>query len=170
MTELKRAALEFLSHRRLAVAGVARDGANPANLIYRRLRRDGYEVFPVNPSASEVEGDVCYASVSGIPGGADGVVIATPPGATAGVVEECAAAGIPRVWIHRSFGTGSVSGEAVAACERHGIEVIAGACPMMFLDPVDVGHRCMRWLLGATGKLPDVGCGAGEPALRSSDT
>jgi len=26
---------------------------------------------------------------------------------------------------------------------------------MMFLDPVDVPHRCMRWLLGVTGKLPE---------------
>jgi hypothetical protein len=25
---------------------------------------------------------------------------------------------------------------------------------MMFCQPVDVGHKCMRWLLGVTGKLP----------------
>jgi hypothetical protein len=26
----------------------------------------------------------------------------------------------------------------------------------MFIEPVDVAHRCMRWLLAATGKLPEV--------------
>ena len=31
---------------------------------------------------------------------------------------------------------------------------IAGACPMMFLPGTDIGHRCMRWLLGLTGGLP----------------
>jgi uncharacterized protein len=154
MQELKAAAAEFLSYRRLAVCGVARDGGNPANLIYRRLRDDGYEVLPVNPSADAVEGDRCFHSVMEIPGVVEGVVIATPPEAALSVVEECVAAGVPRVWIHRSFGAGSVTAEAVAACRAAGIAVIAGACPMMFLDPVDLGHRCMRWILGTTGKLP----------------
>jgi uncharacterized protein len=156
MQELRAAAAEFLSYRRLAVCGVARDGGNPANLIYRRLRTDGYDVVPVNPSADAVEGDRCFHSVVEIPGVVEGVVIATPPDAALTVVEECVAAGVPRVWIHRSFGAGSVSEEAVAACAAAGIGVIAGACPMMFLEPVDLGHRCMRWLLGATGKLPET--------------
>jgi uncharacterized protein len=155
MDRLKAAAAEFLAQRRIAVVGVARDGKNPANLIYRRLRDAGHEVFAVNPRATEVEGVQAFASVGGIPGGVDGVVIATPPAATEAVVAECAAAGVRRVWIHRSLGTGSVSPEAVALGQRLGMAVIDGACPMMFLDPVDAGHRCMRWLLGVMGKLPD---------------
>jgi uncharacterized protein len=154
MTTLQQAAGEFLSHRRIAVAGVARDGASAANVVYRRLRAEGYEVFPVNPSAEQVEGDRCYASVGSIPGGVDGVVIGTPPHASAEVVRDCVAAGVPRVWFHRSFGAGSVAEQAVTLAEREGLAVIAGACPMMFLDPVDLPHRCMRWVLGVTGKLP----------------
>jgi uncharacterized protein len=156
MGVLRRAANEFLSHRRLAVAGVSRDGAHAANLVYRRLRDEGYEVFALNPSAAEVEGDRCYHALAEIPGGVEGVVIVTPPDAAPGVVRECAQAGVPRVWLHRSFGQGSVSPEAVALCEREGISVLDGACPMMFLEPVDLGHRCIRWVLGATGKLPDA--------------
>jgi uncharacterized protein len=156
MTGLKAAATGFLAHRRLAVAGVARDGANPANLIYRRLRTDGYHVFPVNPNAEQVEGDRCYGSVSRIPGGVEGVVIATPPAAAMDVVADCVAARVPRIWIHRSFGAGSVSAEAVELCRKEGIPVIAGGCPMMFLEPVDLGHRCMRWILGVAGKLPEL--------------
>lgn len=157
MGPLEAAATDFLSRRRLAICGVARAGGNPANLIYRRLRRDGYDVVAVNPNADEVEGDRCYRSVRRIPGTLDGVVIATPPDAAARVVEDCAAAGVARVWIHRSFGVGSVSNEAVEACGAAGMAVIAGGCPMMFLTPVDVGHRCMRWMLGAAGRLPDAG-------------
>jgi uncharacterized protein len=155
MTDLRKAAAEFLAHRRLAVAGVARDGSNPANLIYRRLRADGYHVVPLNPSATRVEGDPCYRTVGEIPGGVDGVIIATPPAAAASVVADCAAAGVERVWLHRSVGDGSVSGDAVALCHQHRITVLPGGCPMMFLEPVDVGHRCMRWILGVTGKLPE---------------
>lgn len=145
MGSVKAAARGFLSHQRVAICGVARGGDNPANLIYRRLRSMGYEVFAVNPNAVEVEGDRCYGSVRGIPGGVEGVVIATHPGVTEAVVEDCEAAGVRRVWIHRAVGQGSISAAAVARCEGAGIHLIAGACPMMFLEPVDIGHRCMRW-------------------------
>jgi uncharacterized protein len=154
MDSLKLAAADFLAQERLAVAGVSRDGAHVANLVYRRLRERGYTVFALNPNADEVEGDRCYHSLSDIPGGVTGVFIATRPESAPEVVRQCAAAGVPRVWMHRSFGTGSVSAEAAAIGESAGIRVIAGACPMMFIEPVDIGHRCMRWLLGATGKLP----------------
>ncbi len=154
MDELRKATGNFLALRRIAVAGVARDGRNPANLIYRRLREKGYQVFAVNPHAEQVEGDPSYASVTRIPGGVEGVVIATPPSATPGVVEDCVEAGVGDVWIHRSLGTGSMAPEAVDLCRQAGVRVIAGACPMMFIEPVDLGHRCMRWVLGKAGKLP----------------
>ena len=60
MTTLRDAADEFLAQHRIAVAGVSRDAKQPANLIYRRLRDTGHEVFAVNPNAGEVEGDPCY--------------------------------------------------------------------------------------------------------------
>jgi CoA binding domain len=53
MITLDEAANEFLARRRIAVAGVSRDTKQPANLIYRRLRDTGHEVFAVNPSAEE---------------------------------------------------------------------------------------------------------------------
>ena len=48
----------------------------------------------------------------------------------------------------------SVSEEAVRFCSEHSITVIAGACPMMFCQPVDFGHKCMRWMMRFTGGLP----------------
>jgi uncharacterized protein len=171
MATLKEAADEFLAHRRVAVAGVARDDASAANVVYRRLREAEYEVYAVNPNADEVEGDRCYRSVNEIPGGVEAVVIGTAPQASAAVVRDCVAAGVPRVWFHRSFGTGSVSDEAVALAKSAGIAVIAGACPMMFLQPVDLPHRCMRWVLGATGKLPAAEAYAGDTDRpRTGDT
>lgn len=152
MTTLEDAAREFLAQKRIAVAGVSRKGDVPANAIYKKLKTTGHEVFAVNPNASEVEGDTCYPNLSAIPGGVDGVVIATPPGVAAGLVRECAERGIPRVWMHRSFGTGSVDHEAVKMCRERGIAVIPGSCPMMFCEPVDVAHKCLRWFLHVSGK------------------
>jgi predicted CoA-binding protein len=143
----------FLSGRRFAVAGVSRDPRQPANHIYRRLRDAGYEVAATNPVAQEVEGDVCYPNLAAVPGTLDGVVIATPPTVTGEVVRACAERGVKRVWMHRSFGEGSVSEEAVAWAREHGMDVIVGGCPMMFCEPVDLGHRCMAWFLGVRGRI-----------------
>jgi hypothetical protein len=48
----------------------------------------------------------------------------------------------------------SVSPAAVEYCRQHDISVIAGACPMMYGDGVDLGHKCMRLILRLTGGLP----------------
>lgn len=156
MTSLQTAAAEFLSHRRIAVAGVSRDKPNAANLIYKRLRADGYDVFAVNPAADQVEGDRCYRSLAEIEGGVDGVVVGSHPGTALAIVQEAVAAGIPRVWLHRGIGPGSVSAEAVGWAQEHEVAVIAGGCPMMFVSRADFGHRCMCWLLDRFGKLPDA--------------
>ncbi len=147
---------EFLAQKRIAVAGVSREnGRHPAgNLIYRRLKSSGHDVFPVNPNMHSFEGEHCYPDLQSIPGGVDGVVIITRPELTDQIVRDCRAAGVRRVWIHQSLAKGSsVSPEAVEYCQRHEISVIAGACPMMFGDGVDLGHRCMRWVLKLTGGL-----------------
>jgi hypothetical protein len=47
-----------------------------------------------------------------------------------------------------------VSESAVAYCREHGVSVIAGGCPMMYCQPVDFGHKCIRFVLGLTGGLP----------------
>ncbi len=144
----------FLDGRRFAVAGVSRASSQPANAIFRKLRDSGYEVMPVNPRAMEVEGVECYPSLLDVPGSLDGVVLAAPPAAAVEIVHQCAEKGVGHIWMHRSFGEGSVSQDAVAACERLGIECVEGGCPMMFCEPVDFGHRCMRWWLQRTGRVP----------------
>ena len=154
MTTLREAVNDFLAQRRIAVAGVSRSPAQAANLIYRTLRAGNYEVFAVNPNADEVEGDTCYRDLKSIPGGVEAVVIATQPEAAETVVRDCAEEGISRVWMHRSFGKGSVSEDAADLCRDSGITVIAGGCPLMFLPGADFGHKCMRWVLNLTGGLP----------------
>jgi predicted CoA-binding protein len=144
----------FLTGRRIAVAGVSRSGASAANPVFRKLRASGYEVFPVNPRASQVEGVPCYPDLASVPGDLDGVVVATHPAVAAAVVREAATRGVRQVWLHRSFGQGSVSAEAVQECESSGLFCIAGGCPLMYCPPVDFGHRCLRAWLGWRGRLP----------------
>jgi predicted CoA-binding protein len=152
MPSLNEVAQEFMAQPRIAVAGVSHTTENTASAIYKVLKQKGKQVFPINPNADSIDGDKCYASVKDIPGGVDGVVIVTRPEITAKVVRDCAEAGVKRVWMHNNtLGPSSVSDEAVAFCKQNNITVIAGACPMMFIDPM---HKFMRVVLGAMGRLP----------------
>jgi predicted CoA-binding protein len=155
MSTVKEAAAAFLSCRRIAVTGVSRTPeSHGSNVVYRRLRERGYEVFAVNPNADEVEGDVCYNDLKSIPGGVDAVVIATRPGTAEATMRECDELGITHVWMHRAFGTGSVSKVAAEYGRQHGIKVIDGGCPLMFAPTADAGHRVMRLVCGLTGNVP----------------
>ena len=155
MTTVKEAAAAFLACRRIAVTGVSRTPeSHGSNVVYRRLRDRGYEVFAVNPNADEVEGDRCYPSLAEIPGGVEAVVIATAPERAEDTVRQCEALGIERVWMHRSFGAGSVCDEATTYGREHGMTVIDGGCPLMFEPTADVGHKVMRFLLTPTRKVP----------------
>jgi uncharacterized protein len=154
MLTLEEAAQDFLAQKRIAVAGVSRQGDTAGNIIYKKLRESGYQVFALNPNAEEAEGDKCYPNLAAIPDGVDGLVIAAPPQAAVGLACECAEAGVKRVWMHRSFGQGSVDEEAARLGRELGLTVIPGSCPMMFCEPVDVVHKCMRWFIRVSGRQP----------------
>ena len=154
MANVPRSVSEFLSGERIAVAGVSRSSSQAANAIFRKLRDSGYETVPINPNASEVEGERCYPDLAAVPGSLDGLVVATHPTVSTDIVRQCEERGVGRVWFHRSFGAGSVSEDAVRRCETSGIDCIVGGCPLMFCEPVDVGHRCMRWWLQRRGRVP----------------
>ena len=81
-------------------------------------------------------------------------MVATHPRDSLGIVRQCGAQGVSQVWFHRSFGSGSVSDDAVRECRQRGIEPIVGGCPMMYCGAVDVGHRCFRWWLGLQKRVP----------------
>jgi predicted CoA-binding protein len=155
MAPIKQAASEFLSHKRVAVTGVSRTpGSHGSNVVYKRLRERGYEVFAVNPNADEVEGDHAYHDLRSIPGGVEAVVIATRPETADETMRECAELGITHVWMHRGPGVGSVSDAATAYGRDRGITVIDDGCPCMFGATADRGHRAMRFLFSLTGHVP----------------
>ncbi len=152
MATFNQLAEDFLAQKRIAIAGVSRTRQDAANLIYKALRKRGYQVFPINPNAEMLEGDQAYASVADIPGGVDGILVVTKPEISEKIVVESVAAGVPRVWMHNNtFAPSSVSPTAVAHCRQHKVAVIDGGCPLMFLD---FGHKCMKWVLGMMGRLP----------------
>jgi predicted CoA-binding protein len=155
MAKIKEAASEFLASKRVAVTGVSRQPkSHGSNVVYKRLRERGYEVFAVNPNADAVEGDRCYHDLGSIPGGVDAVVIATRPELAEQTMRECADLGIRHVWMHRGPGAGSVCPAAAAFGRQRDIAVIEGGCPCMFDPTADLGHKLMRVALTLSRKVP----------------
>ena len=155
MVKVKEAASEFLAHKRIAVTGVSRKPeGHGSNAVYQRLRDRGYQVYAINPKADEVEGDKCYPDLASVPDGVEAVVIGTRPETAEATMRECDDLGIRYVWMHRSFGAGSVSDAATEYGRTHGITVIDGGCPLMFEPTADAGHKMMRFVFTRTGKVP----------------
>jgi predicted CoA-binding protein len=149
------AAAEFLTARRIAVTGVSRTPAgHGGNTVLQGLRARGFDVVPVNPNTDEIDGAPCYRSLADVPGPVDAVVVATRAELAEATMRECERLGIKQVWLHRSFGAGSVSQAAADYGTAHGIRVIAGGCPLMFGQTADTAHRFLKHLCRFTGAVP----------------
>lgn len=119
----------FLAQKVIALAGVSRSGAGFGCMVLKHLTAKGYEVLPIHPSAKELEGLACYASLSLLPKAADGLVLVVPPEQTEALVREAAAQGIRRVWMQ----PGAESPDAVRFCEKNGIDLVYGGDCLLVL-------------------------------------
>ncbi len=146
----KAAVADFTAQKKLAVVGISRKGRKFGNMAFKELKKQGYQLFPVNPNAETIEGERCYPSLSELPEPVDSVLIVVPPAETEKVVREAAAAGVKRVWMQQ----GAESPEAIRFCQENGIEAIHGECILMFTEPSAFFHRAHRWVWGVFGKLP----------------
>jgi uncharacterized protein len=154
---IENAAEQFLDCRRIAVTGVSRTGSSHgSNVVAKRLKARGYEVFAVNPNADNIDGWKCYPNLESIPEGVQAVVIGTRPEHSETTMREVVKLNIPMVWMHRSFDKGSVSESATQYGREHGVLVIDGGCPLMFGPTSDGAHRLMCWFLTLTGKVPKI--------------
>lgn len=150
------AARRFLAQPRIALVGASSDPKSFAHTIYRELRAHGNTVVAVNSRATTVQGDPCYPDLASVPGDLDGVIVMVHRDKAIDIVRTCAERGVPRVWLFKGLGggsAGSVSDAAVELCHQLGIEVIPGACPLMFLEPVGWIHRIHRALRHSNGSL-----------------
>ncbi len=137
----------FLAQKRVAVVGVSGSSRDFSRKLFQELLNRGYEVVPVNPRLNEVEGKACYARVKDITPPVDAALLLTSPKVTDEVVEDCAAAGVKYIWMYGTDGPvirsdrGATTLKSVAYCQEHGMNVVAGECPFMFLPGTGFPHR-----------------------------
>ncbi|MCE5307290.1 MAG: CoA-binding protein [Acidobacteriales bacterium] len=140
----------FLDQTVIAVAGVSRSGRGFGAMAYRALKNAGYKALAVNPNGGSIDGAPIHPSFAALPEAAGAALVVTPPGESAKVVQDAAAAGIRRVWLQQ----GAVSPEATGWCSANGIDAVSGECILMFLAPEKFPHNFHRWIWRKLGKLP----------------
>jgi hypothetical protein len=153
-TATREAIGDFLAQKRIAMIGVSRNPKDFSVMLLEEFRKRGYHMVPVNPNAREVLGLACFARVQDIQPAVDAALLMTTAEVTDTVIADCAAAGIRRVWMYRAGGKGAVSEKAVAFCQEHGINIIPGECPFMFLPGIGGVHKFHGFIRKIFGTYP----------------
>ena len=149
---------DFLSQPSIAVVGISSSKQTVANGVYKKLKTGTRTVYAVGKNTASFESAPCYPDLASLPFPVQGVFLAVKQENTERIIDECIKLKIPRVWMHNMGGTSFSAGssatpQAVQKCRDNNISVIPGACPMMFCENADVGHKCIKWFLNITGKL-----------------
>ncbi len=134
--------------------GVSRNPQDFSRTLFREFRQRGYDVIPVNPGVSEIDGVACAARLLDVAPPVDAALLMTSPSVTEQVVQDCAQAGVASVWMYRAGGAGAVSPEAVRCCQSKGMRLVAGECPMMFLPETGWFHQVHGFCRRLFGKYP----------------
>jgi len=140
----------FLSSRKIAIAGVSRDSKKFGYQVFIHLKKKGFEVYPVNPGADTIAGTPCFRTVASLPLNVHHLLIITPKKQTRDVVAEAIAKGIDNIWIQQM----SDSPESIELAMSHPINLVTKECILMHVDPVEGIHKFHRTIRRFFGLLP----------------
>ncbi|HWX20168.1 MAG TPA: CoA-binding protein [Candidatus Binatia bacterium] len=110
----------------VAVIGASADRTKYGNKAVRAFMQQGYQVFPVNPKATELEGLPAFPTISAIPVRPALVSVYLPPPVLLKLLPEIAAKGCDELWLN----PGTESPEVLAEAERLGLNVVQ-ACSIV---------------------------------------
>jgi uncharacterized protein len=140
----------FLATRKLAIAGVSRNEKKFGFHVFKHLREKGFEVYPINPAADEIAGVPCFRSVGALPLNVHNLLVVTPKKETKEVVAEAIAKGIDNIWIQQMSDTP----EALELARSRPVNLVAGECIFMHVNPVTSIHKFHRAVRKFFGRFP----------------
>ena len=121
---------KFLAAQCFVVAGASRDRTKYGNQVFRALLASGRTVYPLNPSAAEVEGQTAYASIADLPEVPESLSIVTPPHVTRPVIQQAITAGVKNIWMQ----PGAEDSQGSELAREAGLSVIDdGSCILVQL-------------------------------------
>jgi len=116
--------LNALKTKRIAVVGLSSNELRASHFVGYYLKRNGYEVIPVNPREDTIFGLPCYGSIADVPGEIDVVDVFRDPSAVPEIAEQAVAKQARYMWLQ--FGV--ISPQGVEIAEAGGVDCIVDRC------------------------------------------
>ena len=112
-------------HKRIAVVGMSKNPEKEAHTVPKYLLQHGYDIIPVNPTATEILGLAAYANLKSIPRDYDVVDLFRPSPDVPPFVDEAIEDGRAKViWMQ----LGIQNDEAARKAEATGLTVVQSRC------------------------------------------
>jgi len=150
MKSSKQSVDQIINQKTFAIVGVSRKKEKFGHNVFTEFRKKGLKVYPINPNASEIDGEKCYPNIKELPEKPDALIITVKPEETEKVVREAAEAGIINIWMQ----SGTESEEAIKFCKENNINEVHKECILMFMPPVESVHKFHRFFWKLFGQLP----------------
>jgi predicted CoA-binding protein len=143
---------KFIEQQKIAMVGISRNPKKFGGIIFKEFKNKGFELFPVNPKADEIQDVKCFKSVADLPEDVKHLFIVTPKNETAKVAKQVVEKGFNMIWIQQKSDTQ----KAVETIKEAGIPLIYKKCLMMYAEPVKGIHGFHRFLTKAFGGYPKM--------------
>lgn len=115
---------KIYSLKNIAVVGMSKNPDKAAHYVPKYLHEQGYNMIPVNPTATEILGKKCYSSLLDIPNDIDIVDVFRPSDQVLQVVEESIKIKPKVIWLQE----GIHHPEAERLAQKSGIDVVFNRC------------------------------------------
>ena len=119
----------LLETRTWAVVGCSPDPYRDSHRIAALLQRRGFRVIPVNPAATAILGERCFASLAEIGEPVDVVDIFRRASEAGAHVDEAIEIGAKAVWMQ----LGVIDADAAERARAAGLRVVMNRCPAIEL-------------------------------------
>jgi predicted CoA-binding protein len=111
----------------VAMVGASTNPLRPSYFVFRYLNTHGFDVRPVNPTYTDIEGIKSYPTLAAYVaenGSPDIVDVFRKPANAAQVARDAVAAGAKAIW----FQYGVINEEAIRIADAAGLDVVADRC------------------------------------------
>jgi predicted CoA-binding protein len=122
---------EFITSKKIAIAGVSRNPKKFGHLLYCTLKDKGYEVYPVNPNADSIDGCLCYQKIADLPDDVKNLLVTTARKDTDIVVKEAIDKGFKNIWLQ----SGCETSDSIRIANENHVNLVFGCCILMYAQP-----------------------------------